>query len=121
MMKHGVSDMAKFVVKQINMTSEQRRIINESAKKGICPDFYDRYLNATNFPTADKIRAAYNDYQIVAEIEATDLEDVFEIGNMGPESAITRLAPMHSLSVGDIVVTPEGKEYFVASFGFEEV
>jgi len=121
MMKHGVSDMAKFVVKQINMTSEQRRIINESAKKGICPDFYDRYLKTTCFPTADKIRAAYNDYQIVAEIEATDLEDVFEIGNMGPESAITRLAPMHSLSVGDIVVTPEGKEYFVASFGFEEV
>jgi len=40
---------------------------------------------------------------------------------MGDKTAITRLAPMHSVSVGDIVVTEDGKEYYVASFGFEEV
>ena len=39
-------------------------------------------------------------YDHVADIEATDLHDVFRVGNVGPEEAITRHAQMHSISVG---------------------
>lgn len=60
-------------------------------------------------------------YKHVADIEADDLDSVFEIGNVGPESSITRHAPMHSLSVGDIIENPQGNQYVVARFGFNQI
>jgi hypothetical protein len=59
-------------------------------------------------------------YEKVAEIEAANLEDVFKIGNIGPENKITRLERMHSVSVGDIIV--QGDEaHVVASCGFDKI
>ena len=43
---------------------------------------------------------ANNAYTFVGEIQANDLNDCFQIGNIGPESAITRKRPMASLSSG---------------------
>lgn len=61
-------------------------------------------------------------YTHVSNITTTKgLEGVFETGNIGPEENIERLAPMHSVSVGDIVVCPKGKKHLVASVGFQEV
>lgn len=60
-------------------------------------------------------------YKHVADIEADDLDSVFEIGNIGPESAITRYESMHSLSVGDIIENSQGNQYVVARFGFDEI
>mgnify|MGYP001161126234 CR=1 FL=1 len=60
-------------------------------------------------------------YTHVSNIEAEGLEGVFEVGNIGPESAITRLAPMHSVSVADVVETPEGVRHVVASIGFQQL
>ena len=60
-------------------------------------------------------------YEKVGEIEATDLEGVFHIGNVGPESLITRIGRMCSVSVGDIIEAPDGVRSVVASFGFEPV
>lgn len=64
---------------------------------------------------------ATGEYKHVATIEADDLDEVFDIGNIGPEHLITRHAPMHSVSVGDVIQTPEGEFFAVASFGFEKV
>lgn len=58
-------------------------------------------------------------YEHVATIEAEDLEDVFRVGNIGPEEQIARIKPMHSVSVGDIIVDPKGHAFIVKSFGFE--
>ena len=58
-------------------------------------------------------------YAPVCNIDAEDLNGVFQIGNIGPEERITRLAPMHSVSVGDIIEDPQGVQYIVNSFGFE--
>ena len=52
---------------------------------------------------------------------ADSLNGVFEVGNIGPEENIERLDSMHSVSVADIIVDPEGNKHVVASFGFEEV
>ena len=60
-------------------------------------------------------------YKPVCIIEAEDLNGVFEIGNIGPEESITRLAQMHSVSVGDIIVDPNGVRVMVNSMGFKEL
>lgn len=60
-------------------------------------------------------------YTGVAIIEANDLNQVFEIGNIGPETSITRLNRMHSISVGDLIEDEDGNRHVVASFGFKEV
>ena len=46
---------------------------------------------------------------------------MFEVGNIGPEENIERLAPMFSVSVGDVVEDPAGKKFVCASFGWNEV
>jgi hypothetical protein len=61
-------------------------------------------------------------YKKVCEIDANSLDDVFHIGNMGPEEKIKRLNKMHSVSVGDIIVNKETKEsHIVAGFGFTKI
>ena len=60
-------------------------------------------------------------YTHVSNITADSLNGVFEVGNIGPEENIERLDRMHSVSVADIIVDPEGNKHVVASFGFEEV
>lgn len=61
-------------------------------------------------------------YRPVCEIEANNLDEVFEIGNIGPESRINRLDRMHSISVGDVICDEEtGKLHSVAKFGFSRV
>ena len=62
-----------------------------------------------------------NFYAKVAEIEAADLDEVFDIGNIGPEHKITRIGRMHSMSVGDIIEDADGIRSVVASFGFNPV
>ena len=67
----------------------------------------------------------FNDfsYTLVAEITASDLNGVFQVGNIGPEQYINRIADrMASVSVGDIIEDPETrKTYLVANFGFTEL
>ena len=57
----------------------------------------------------------------VASIEAPDMEAVFEISNLGLESKITRFGPMHSISVGDVIVDEDGKSFSVNPMGFSEI
>jgi len=111
----------KYKIKQIIMTDAQIDEVNAS-QGGPAPAFYARYMSATFAPTVEKIKNAYNDYRFVAEIEANNLDEVFAIGNgMGDQSAITRLQRMKSISVGDIIIDEDGKEVFVATFGFEKL
>jgi len=59
-------------------------------------------------------------YEVVADIEADNLEEVFKISNTGDESKITRYAKMHSVSVGD-VIRDDKYSYVVKMFGFERL
>ena len=43
---------------------------------------------------------------------------MFKIGNIGPEEKITRIAPMHSVSVGDVIRDDRGRCFVVSSIGF---
>lgn len=110
--------MNKYTVYQINLTEAQHDEVNASDKY---PEFYTKYLDTRMSPTADAIMAARDMYQPVAIIEATTPDHVFSIGNIGPFSAIERLAPMHSLSVGDVIVDQDGNAVFVNDYEMEPV
>jgi hypothetical protein len=92
-------------------------------------DVYYNTTRASSIPDktrgVEAVRQAFKMgglYAHVADIEAGGLEDVFHIGNMGPEKNITRYAPMHSLSVGDVVHKTESDSWFVvADFGFVQI
>ena len=51
---------------------------------------------------------------------ADDLNHAFEAGNIGPEDRIERLAQMHSISVGDVLVDDEGA-WLVMPVGYKEI
>jgi hypothetical protein len=57
-------------------------------------------------------------YTHVANITAEDYDQVFEIGNIGPEQNIERISQMHSVSVGDMIIAEDGTQVIVDSVGF---
>jgi len=88
------------------------QVLQNKGQKDSNEAFYARlygYVDPTLF---------LENYQIVCEIEADDLDDVFQIGNIGPEEKITRIDRMYSLSVGDVIRTPEGIYSVVEPMGF---
>lgn len=60
-------------------------------------------------------------HEVVCEIEAEDLDDVFRIGNIGPESSIKRIKKMRSVSVGDVIRDDRGQCFVVSGFGFAKL
>lgn len=62
---------------------------------------------------------AHHDF--VCEIEANDLDEVFEIGNIGPESSIKRIKKMTSISVGNVILDEAGDSWIVKCIGFERL
>ena len=60
-------------------------------------------------------------YEEVAAIEANDLDEVFEIGNVGPEAKIERFGRMHSVSVGDVIRDDRNRCFVVSGLGFERL
>lgn len=60
-------------------------------------------------------------YEHVADLQATTLNEAFEVGNIGPEEKIVRHSDrIHSLSVGDILEV-DGEKFIVARCGFDKL
>lgn len=58
----------------------------------------------------------------VCSIKAKTLNEVFKIGNIGPEERIERLDRMRSVSVGDVIVdSTSGRYYVVKPTGFMDL
>ena len=72
-------------------------------------------------PSVENIMSARKEYVKVSVIEADNIDQAFEIGNIGPESAIERLHKMRSVSVGDVVVDEDGDAYLCDSFGWKKI
>jgi hypothetical protein len=99
---------------------EEKTMINRFAVYQLDSD--DDRMRDMYFMSSKEIEAISDDYMLVATIDANDLEQAFTVGNIGPESKINRIAPMRSVSVGDIIqdlVTD--KTFVVAKFGFDEI
>lgn len=102
----------KFTVYQIDLNDDQMEN----------PELRNIYLDAIMKPDVDTILKGREFYRKVAMVDAVSFDQVFEIGNIGPENKITRLAPMRSVSVGDVIrCNDTGVTKFVDSFGFGSV
>lgn len=61
-------------------------------------------------------------YRHVGNITASDLDDVFRTGNIGPYTLVEDLTgQMASVSVGDVIVDSDDHATFVQSVGFEPI
>lgn len=114
--------MAKFAIYQIQLTATEVSLINEKghgavakhkAKLDMQNDFSDGMIGGIAYEAMEK---GY--YTHVANIEAIDFNQVFDIGNVGPETFIERLTRMSSVSVGDVIIDEEGNAAVVSSYGF---
>jgi hypothetical protein len=81
-----------------------------------------KFIRDLYFMDSNEIAAISDEYRMVALIDGKTLDDVFTIGNIGPESSIERVESMHSVSVGDIIQDViDDKTFVVAKYGFEEI
>mgnify|MGYP001157178354 FL=1 len=99
-------------------------VIDKDLSDLINKEGWDCHVNAKAYIEAQEGRAsiglANGCYTHVANIVADDINHAFEVGNIGPEDRIERLAKMHSVSVGDILVDNEGA-WLVMPVGYREV
>jgi hypothetical protein len=113
----------KYKVYQIKLTDAEVDMINDKGHDSVHKNSLrlDMNIRANDIGrlAADAFNRGY--YTHVSNITADSLEGVFHVGNMGPESSIERISPMHSLSVGDIVEDEAGKKSVVADWGFKDV
>ena len=111
----------KFLVYQILLSeqiyNEVNRLDSHAAAARIFPE-YKALLDVT-MGKYDNSYLKY--YTHVCTIDANDLEQVFEVGNIGPEHRIERHSPMHSISVGDLVRNADGVLHLCASMGWKIV
>ena len=115
--------MAKFKLFQIHLTDAEIDLINEEGHDAVHKQSLKLDMNLRKNDTGKIAADAFNRgyYTHVSNITADTLEGVFQVGNMGPEENIERFLPMHSLSVGDVIMDENGMYHMVASFGFDEV
>lgn len=110
---------------QINLTDAEIDAINAAGDHGAVPKNKLRLDIEMSHgkPVGDLVKEAFEKgyYEHVSNITADSLEGVFHVGNMGPEENIERFKPMHSVSVGDVVLDQDGMFHMVASFGFDAV
>ena len=114
----------KYKIFQIQLTDAEVAMINANGHDSV-PKQKLRLNISMSFgePVGGLVKEAIaaDYYTHVGNITANDLEDVFNVGNIGPEESIERLGRMSSLSVGDVVEDENGVRHVVASFGFEEI
>ena len=112
----------KFAIYQIRLTDAEVDLINEKGHDSVAKhkakidmqfDFQGHKIGGY---ADDALEAGY--YTHVANIEADSYNEVFQIGNIGPEENIERFNRMHSISVGDIIVGEDGTLAVVAPVGF---
>lgn len=113
----------KYAIFQINITSAESDEINamENPREN-----HPKFKAHTCAMFEEWLGLDYSFYEHVANIEANDLEHVFMISNRpfdreDAEARTERLARMHSLSVGDIVVDGNGIAWGVEGIGFKEL
>ena len=112
----------KYAIYQIQLSDAQVDLINARGHSAVPAQIAK--LDMTMDFSGGKIGGLASDawingfYTHVSNIEAVDVNQVFEIGNMGPEENIERLSRMSSVSVGDVIVDEEGQCIVVAPIGF---
>lgn len=112
--------MKKFKLIQIqsNKDSDVYVALNEDNPTAVQKELRRAYLDCiSGFGVSAAL--GFGLFKHVSDLMAPSLEMTFEVGNLGPEEQITRHAPMHSLSVGNIVIDEDGKAFSCESVGWK--
>lgn len=108
----------KFQVFQFQLSDD----IVDQVNSGTSHPVFKSFLECQMFPTEELVKASRKHYREVAVIEADTLNQVFTIGNIGEEDQIHRIAPMRSVSVGDVIVNMADRTaWIVDRYGFTEL
>ena len=119
--------MKTFKIFQIHLSDAEVDFINHTGDHFAVPKQAARLRLqfGTDNPKAadDLVNDAFTKgyFEHVGNIRANDLEDVFEVGNIGPENLIERFSQMHSISVGDVILDEDGMMWLTAQVGFQPV
>ena len=111
----------KYKLHQIHLTDAEVDQVNESGHDSVHKQKLKLDMNFGDTPVVAREAMRLGYYNHVSNIEADSLEGVFHVGNVGPEHNIERLAPMYSVSVGDVVEDSNGVQHVVASYGFKQL
>lgn len=117
--------MARFQIYQVILTGQEIDQLNDNGREWALENLprYRTYLDTASFGAARYQPEQFTHYNQVAEVEASDLDEVFEITNLWhkPDQIITKNR-MRSTSVGDIILNTETGEYFMVDmFGFTQI
>lgn len=110
----------KFKLYQIHLTEAEHNKVNADGKYSVPKNLLRLDMGLSD---ADQVALANEAFEKdyfthVSNITAEDMEDVYRIGNIGPEENIERIAPMYSVSVGDVVEDENGIRSVVSRVGF---
>ena len=89
--------------------------------------FENENVRDLSFMSAEQVEEISDQFRLVALIDGLSLDHVFETANClefmpERETLIDRVAPMHSISVGDIIQdTHTMQAYVVANYGFNTI
>lgn len=115
----------RYTVLQFRLSDEANDAVNTLGWDGAMKQFpeVEIQLKVSFSGGSDGFKAWMSEYYTpVCNIDAATLNGVFHVGNMGPEESIERLAPMHSVSVGDIIRDNEmGTYHMVDGMGFTQL
>ena len=113
----------KYSIYQIQLSDEQVDLINAEGHHAVPSHIakMDMSMDFRGEKITDLASAAWDKgyYTHVCNITAENLNQVFEVGNIGPEENIERLSRMHSISVADVIINEDGEMVVVASMGFK--
>ena len=87
--------------------------------------FENPKIRDLSFLKPTEVEAISDQFELVAQVDARSLDQVFRIGNFvskEDETLIQVLGEMHSISVGDIIHNLETDEtHVVARYGFDKI
>tara|TARA_B100000963_G_scaffold1722_1_gene1289 strand:+ start:13880 stop:14227 length:348 start_codon:yes stop_codon:yes gene_type:complete len=113
----------KFKLYQIHLTDAEVDKVNAEGHNSVPKHMTKLDMSFAKDEVGSLAKKAMDNnwYTHVSNITANDINHVFEVGNIGPEENIERLAPMYSVSVSDVVENENGDQFVCASVGWKEV
>lgn len=113
-----------YTVLQIPMSNDIYDFVNKHGREAAIKQYpeYQTRMEVMFYGSEGFLSWMSEYYDAVCDVDADSLDQVFEIGNIGPECLITRKKPMHSVSVGDIIrCNRTGTFHMVDGYGFTQL
>ena len=116
--------MMNYTVMQVPMNKEIYDFVNQYGHEAAIELYpqYEARMKIQFFGSKNFLTQMSEYFVPVCQIDVDTLDQVFQVGNIGPESKIMRLERMHSVSVGDVIRCNRTNTYYmVDDYGFTQL